>query len=162
MQFRGTVSRDWECLQLVPIDGSEEFGVGGAYLKRFSTSFSCFNSIKPWFGGFQMQQFCEWLVTAADHSSISVLYMYDQLFSRCVTSWMKKSRVTSTVVRITIISNSLLSRKYIQPAWSISKRELVCCCQWSFAELLSNEKPPKYTFLDCSPKLLRSNTRKTL
>ncbi len=56
--IKGIVSRDWEQIQWIPSDWSEECRVAGAYFVPVLMPFSCFNLKNAWFGSFSF--LCEW------------------------------------------------------------------------------------------------------
>jgi hypothetical protein len=94
LTVKGIVSRDWEQMQWIPSDRSEECRVAGTYFFLFRwMPFSCINSKKHALAVYLWQLLCEWEVTIEDHSLLSVLYMYDSFFYRYVTPWMKNSSV---------------------------------------------------------------------
>ncbi len=55
--LKGIVSRDWEQIQWIPSDRSEECRVAGAYFFPILMSFSCLNSKNACFGGFSFDSY---------------------------------------------------------------------------------------------------------
>jgi hypothetical protein len=126
-----------ECLQLVPIDRSEEFGVAGAY---YWTSFLCFYVKKAWFGGFSFGS------TSANDKWWSLIILLYQCCTCTINSsigvfllrW--RSQAWCKLLQDYAIIQTLCYRKCIfrllgllvSDYWSLV---LICSCHWSFAEL---------------------------
>jgi hypothetical protein len=56
-RLKGIVSGDWEQIQWIPSDKSEECRVAGAYFFLILMSFSCFNLKNACFGGFSFDSY---------------------------------------------------------------------------------------------------------
>ncbi len=99
---KGTVSWDWERLQWIPSERSEEYRVPSSL-----TQFSCFMYKKHALVVSKWQFLCDDELTTADHSLLPVLYMYDRFCKSWVSPQMKKSCMTSPPAKLPPLFQSL-------------------------------------------------------